>query len=225
MTDATPIGTSSGILHVLMDIGPNVSEEEFHQWYNNEHGPSRMAIEGFKCGVRYEALDGLGPKWVATYEIDNLTVLQTEPYLSIRNNSSPEEADILKRISLIDRKIYADVLHRGQFQPVIGTILVAVRLLIPSANAKELEEWYQKEHVDMLADIPGWLRSRLFKELSSESSKTDLVQYMALHEYHSDNGLGGPKHVAASSTDWRMRIMSLAIGGPIRRDFRLYHIF
>lgn len=36
--------TNSGILHVLMDIGPNVSQEEFHQWYNEEHGPTRVAM-------------------------------------------------------------------------------------------------------------------------------------------------------------------------------------
>lgn len=31
-----------GVLHVLMDVGSNPSEEEFHQWYNHEHGPAQM---------------------------------------------------------------------------------------------------------------------------------------------------------------------------------------
>lgn len=75
----------------------------------------------------------------------------------------------------------------------------------------------------MLAEVPGWLRSRLFEETTA--SHSDLTQYMALHEYLADNGLGGPKHLAAGNTDWRTRIMSLSIGGPVRRDFRLIHIF
>ena len=33
-----------GILHVLTDPGPNVTLDEFHDWYNNEHGPARMRL-------------------------------------------------------------------------------------------------------------------------------------------------------------------------------------
>jgi hypothetical protein len=34
-----------GLLHVLVDPGLKVSEQQFHDWYNNEHGPERMRLQ------------------------------------------------------------------------------------------------------------------------------------------------------------------------------------
>lgn len=215
--EATP-----GVLNVLMDVGSNSSVQEFHQWYNQKHGPTQMATKGFQSGLRYEASDGSTPKWLATYEVEDISVLQIPDYNNPENNFSPEEARILKGTSFVGHNIYRIVHYQGHFQPKIGTTLLMVRLLVPSVNAQELESWYKDEHIDMLAQVPGWSRSRLFVETTA--SHSDLIQYMALHEYLADNGLEGPKHLAARNTDWRTRIMSLSIGGPIRRDFSLIHI-
>lgn len=196
--------------------------------------------KGFRCGLRYEALDERSPRWLATYEVEDLAVLQTAAYLGLRDSRSPKEVDIMSRISSVNRSTYRDVLCKGRFQPSIGIVLVMVQLLMPSVNAKELEDWYEKvtfyfqkvfcnvnlylkEHIDMLAEVPGWLRSRLLVE--TNSTQSDVIHYTALHEYLPTNGLGGPKHIAGMSTNWRERIMSLSIGGPARRDFRLFHIF
>lgn len=71
-------------------------------------------------------------------------MLQTPDYLGPSNNCSIEGARIMERTSFVGRSIYRNVLYKGYFQPAIGTTLIMVRLLIPSVNAKELENWYEK---------------------------------------------------------------------------------
>jgi hypothetical protein len=44
----------------------------------------------------------------------------------------------------------------------------------------------------MLSLIPGWLRSRLLVDVSSDTR--DFVNYIAVHEYTQSNGLEGPAH-------------------------------
>lgn len=66
----------------------------------------------------------------------------------------------------------------------------------------------------MLSCIPGWLRSRLLVDISSEHS--DFIKYLAIHEYTVSNGLGGPVHNASQSTPWRSRVMS-SLSTPVHR--------
>ena len=33
-----------GLLYVTMRPRPELSEAQFHEWYDNEHGPTRLAL-------------------------------------------------------------------------------------------------------------------------------------------------------------------------------------
>ena len=46
-----------GLLFVRMNPHDNLSPEEFHDWYNNEHGPMRLRLPCIENGFRYRALD------------------------------------------------------------------------------------------------------------------------------------------------------------------------
>ena len=68
------------LLYVEMDCPPEM-EEEFHTWYNTEHLPERLGFPGFLQARRYAALIGR-PRWLATYELRDPSVLESPEYLS-----------------------------------------------------------------------------------------------------------------------------------------------
>lgn len=67
-----------GFLLVTMDPPPNV-EEEFNDWYDTEHVPERLGIEGFESGRRFVCVAGW-PKYLALYDLTTIGVLESEAY-------------------------------------------------------------------------------------------------------------------------------------------------
>jgi len=59
------------LLFVYSSPGP-VALGEFTDWYDNEHVPARLALDGFGAVARFRAADGLSPSWLATYYIPML---------------------------------------------------------------------------------------------------------------------------------------------------------
>ncbi|KAF8589439.1 alpha/beta-hydrolase [Ramaria rubella] len=214
----------AGVLLVVADPGSNVTLDEFHDWYNNEHGPDRMRLSGINSGLRYEATDGLSPPWLATYELDDIAFLQEPVYTQLRANRSPREVHVISRMAVLDRRIYRLIESQGRFNAESKSVAVTVGLVVPSNLSSALEEWYAKEHIGMLSHIPGWLRSRLLLEVSPEKP-LGFTRYLAIHEYTESNELGGSAHKAAMSTTWRTRVMLGLQSSPQRRVYRLHRIF
>lgn len=51
------VNSNPGLLFVRMNPNDNLSPEEFHDWYNNEHGPMRLRLDSIENGYRLRALD------------------------------------------------------------------------------------------------------------------------------------------------------------------------
>ena len=79
---------ANGILIAAMDFSA-APEEEFHDWYDLEHIPERLRVPGFLNADRWIGTEN--PKIsVATYDLDNVGVLHTPPYLAVGGeNGSP----------------------------------------------------------------------------------------------------------------------------------------
>ncbi|MBV8032598.1 MAG: hypothetical protein JO035_13895 [Betaproteobacteria bacterium] len=78
-----------GLLLNVTEPPPHM-EEEFNAWYDEEHFPERLAIPGFRSARRWvaDAPSGSG-KYLATYELDSVAVLQSREYLSRFENPTP----------------------------------------------------------------------------------------------------------------------------------------
>ena len=86
-----------GFLLVTMDPPPNV-EEEFNDWYDTEHVPDRLAIEGFESGRRFVCVSGW-PKYLALYDLREIGVLESEAYRKLSWGSfSPWTKRILNKV-------------------------------------------------------------------------------------------------------------------------------
>lgn len=193
----------------------------------------------FRNGFRYRAsdLDGPGkgmPEWMAIYDVTDMNEMVKAPYTSLRQTptQSQRERDTMKQID-VNRKFFDQVKDwKGdKWTPMEnisaegqGRVMVSVSFFLkPGASAEELGKWYEDEHVPMLSKVPGWLRSRRF--VSSTVEPKDEIEYMALHEYEPQNGLGGAEFKAATTTEWTKKIYETIIKERRRRVYNLYYTF
>lgn len=228
-----------------MQPKPGLPDSQFHDWYNNEHGPTRLQQLPFVTnGFRYRANDyneaDAGPsegkpEWMAIYDITDMAELTKEPYLRLRGPpvKTQREIDTMAQIN-VNRKLYdfleaweskefkrlEEVENEGQ-----GNVIIAVSFsLNPGEGMKEqVDRWYKEEHVEMLSKVPGWLRTRRF--VTSSLDPNAAAEYLALHEYAPKNGLGGREFTAAITTPWGKEILGKVAKDVQRRVYGLYYTF
>jgi hypothetical protein len=100
-----------GILLSQMDSPPGL-EREFHDWYDNEHIPLRLAIPGFRAASRYENVGG-GPRWMVVYEIDDLSALQHPAYQRLKTAPSKQTREMLASVTGFTRFICEQTSEHG----------------------------------------------------------------------------------------------------------------
>lgn len=133
----------------------------------------------------------------------------------------------------MDRKLY-DLVHEEKSKEFkrledvgnegVEAVLVSVTLEFEGEEgAREWEEWYKEEHIGMLSKVPGWLRTRMYKTSSIDSKAKR--EYVAIHDYKPQNGLGGTEFQAAVSTPWAKRMLGEVATGKTRRVYDLYYTF
>lgn len=230
-----------GILYVTMQPAADLAPAEFHDWYNNEHGPLRLRLPFIHNGFRYRARDIAAgddkqktPEWMAIYDTDDMDAFNSETYLALRGPpvQTQRERDIRPHVA-IDRRSY-DLVSSSEsddFKKLenienygTGNVMVSVSLrLAEGKSGKELDKWYEEEHIPLLAKIPGWLRTRRF--VTAAIDKKDDVEYLALHEYAAENGLGGKEWQHAVDTPWAKDIMANTVAIKTRREYDLFYTF
>ena len=236
------MAVTPGLLYVTMQPKSSLADAQFHDWYNNEHGPTRLRLPFCTNGFRYRATDLNGqagsesqPEWLAIYDITDMKTLTEETYLRLRDPpvKSQREVNTMKQIK-VDRKLY-DLIHEqksAEFRKLeeVGNegeerVLVSVALDLKAGEeyAEEWEKWYKEEHIDMLSKVPGWLRTRMY--ITSSIDGNARPEYVALHDYKPQNGLGGAEFQAAVSTPWAKRMLNEVAIGKNRRVYDLYYTF
>ncbi|KAM0714833.1 hypothetical protein Q7P37_009297 [Cladosporium fusiforme] len=199
-----------GYLAVAIQPGPNTDDAAFHEWYNNEHGPLRLRLPFIKTGDRYKAIDDKTPGWSAVYDVSDLSMLDKRIYTRLREERSAREKRVMGSFESLDRKIYSLFSERakpGYSGP--APVQVANSMVVNEADLDAFDQWYDEEHVGMLAKIPGWLRTRRFRMLVGGIKgmpPQGQVECLAVHDFEAQNGLNGPEHMAATNTPWRSQI-------------------
>jgi len=86
-----------GLLLASMEP-PADLEEEFQDWYDNEHVPERTRIDGVLSGVRLVCVEGW-PRYVALYDMTSIDVLDGAGYRAVSgDNFSPWSKRILAKV-------------------------------------------------------------------------------------------------------------------------------
>jgi len=201
---------TEGLLFVFAEPGA-VPDEEFHDWYDNEHAPARLSVPGIRTGYRYRALDGQRPGWLAWYELD-LAALDSPEYQVVRERS-PREQSVVGRLATLDRRVYELIDDQGS---AAAPSPVVVSVALSTSRPDELGQWYRQEHVPLLHRMPGWRRTRRYRR-----TEGDGPDFLAFHEIDGVELFDEPEYREATSTEWRSTVMS-AVTARERRVFG-YH--
>ena len=181
----------------------NAPEDEFNDWYDLEHIPQRLAIQGFINAERWLGADD--PKIsLATYDLDTFDVLKSPPYLAVAgDNLSPWSKRMIGKCERIAR-IDAEQLPPGREvgpQDASGMLVIAMNVL-PEAEA-EYNAWYDEEHIPNLRTVTGVLCARRFK---SESGPR---RYIAVYHLSTPEVQASDAWANAVTTPWQQKMKPL----------------
>jgi hypothetical protein len=184
-----------GILIASMNMA-NAAEDEFHDWYDTEHLPERVACPGFLRCHRWIGTTDRKIS-VATYDLENVDVLKGPDYSKIGGaNLSPWSKRLGSRYERLMRFEGEQVLPGDKIAPdnAEGFLLNAMNC-VPEHEA-EFNEWYNTEHIPMLAAVPGVIMARRFRATSANR------RYVALYHLESPEVQATQAWKNAANTPW-----------------------
>ena len=115
-----------GFLLVTMEP-PAAIEEEFNDWYDSEHVPERLAVQGFETATRYVSTAGW-PKYCAFYDLSAPEVIDSCGYRAISgDNFSPWTKRMLARVRGFYRT-FGEQIHPGAAPTAPATRTLLIRL-------------------------------------------------------------------------------------------------
>jgi hypothetical protein len=207
---------AAGLFYVYTEPG-SVDEAEFHDWYDHEHGPARLAVPGIRTATRYRALDGETPTWLALYELDGPEVIDGQEYGALGAKASDRDKAVAAGLATLDRRVYEQIGLDGLGElPQPAPVLLTVALSVPAGTEDDLAAWYAEEHIPMLLKVPGWQRIRRFRLTRSLDGPGP--EFLSVHDLAGPQVLEEPAYRAAVSTPWRDRVVASAL----RRERRVF---
>ncbi|KAF8804903.1 hypothetical protein BYT27DRAFT_7340036 [Phlegmacium glaucopus] len=172
-----------GFLAVLSEPGTQVSLDEFHDWYDNEHIPLRLNhLPSFLSGARYQSIDGVKPSWIAVYEIDDTKTFKDQSYTVLREKRSQREADIFGRLEVLDRRTCEVVREVDEGSRKTTGLRVGnpsrwvVTHGINGVNKEEEKDVVEKWLNEVVIKLGkhSWVKTRVLKVLESAKTGVDL---------------------------------------------------
>ncbi|KAJ7100722.1 hypothetical protein B0H15DRAFT_817089 [Mycena belliarum] len=159
-----------GFLLVTSEPGPEVTLDEFQDWYNNEHVPLRLEhLPSFLTGARFRAADALAPNWLAVYDIDDTAAFAHESYTRLRVTRSAREAGLVGRLALLDRRAY--VLRGDSGEGATSSYAAGGGGGGKAPTPVVLTQWTDTAPGDPSAwkekGVSGWVRTRTYECIDS----------------------------------------------------------
>lgn len=139
-----------GMLIVYSEVKAR-DERDFNEWYNREHIDERINLPGFHRARRYVAVSG-SPKYLATYECDNVGDLATPGYLQLLANQTPWTQAVMAKFTQFRRltlRTQVDLAHG------VGGTVASVRFVPDPRERKQLVAWLQETVLPRVIARPG----------------------------------------------------------------------
>jgi hypothetical protein len=193
----------SGATILFSEMRPDISwEHRFNDWYQNDHIPARMVLDGWLGAQRYTAEDN--PDYLVIYDIESEQALSSPEYAKVKNDPSEETKWMLKNVTNFTRYIGSEIGAHGASEltsdaPVIFTALFNV----PEENAAEFDEWMSEDHIPALLQCEDWLAIRRFSLSLSEPNK---YTRLSIHFLRSPAALSSQERKTARETPFRRRM-------------------
>ena len=183
----------------------SAAEDEFNDWYDNEHIPERARTPGFVNCERWIGAED--PKVsIATYDLESLAVLQSADYRKIAGaNLSPWSKRVTAKCKRICRFEAEQTLPGNLAAPKSGAGAMLFFAMNPTPETeKDFNDWYNQEHVPALAAVPGCLAARRFRIVNGASEGNH--RYLALYHLIAPEVQTSDAWKKAVDTPWTHRI-------------------
>jgi hypothetical protein len=186
---------AKGLLIAAMNFS-DVAEDEFHDWYDTEHIPERLAVPGFINAHRWIGIDNAKVS-IATYDLDQVGVLHSSPYQAVGGaNGSPWTKRVTSRVNHIIRLEGEQILPGDGVAPEGAAQLLIVSMNpTPEAEA-EFNDWYNQEHLPALGSVPGVLQARRYRGQGATQ------RYLAIYHLASADVRDSAAWKKAANTPW-----------------------
>jgi hypothetical protein len=207
---------AAGLFYVYTEPG-SVDEAEFHDWYDHEHGPARLAVSGFRGAQRYQALDNQKPTWLALYDLDGPEVIDSPSYRALAAQASDRDKAVAAGLAALERRVYEQISSDGPDPGAApAPVILAVAMSVPASAEDDLAAWYTEEHIPMLLRVPGWRRIRRYRLVRGMDDPGP--DFLSMHDLAGPEVLEDASYRAAVSTPWRDRVVASAL----RRERRVF---
>ena len=190
---------AKGILIAAMDFSA-APEDEFHDWYDLEHVPERLRIPGFLNAERW--IGTKDPKIsVATYDLTNVEVLKSPPYLAIAGEHSSPWTKRTARFRKSLLRYEGEQLRPGDLTAPAGAeAILLIGMNVVPEHEGEFNEWYNSEHIPALAGVPGVLAARRYRGSGATQ------RYVALYHFAAPQIPHSPAWKEAAETPWTQKM-------------------
>jgi hypothetical protein len=215
-------GTS--ILFAEMTPPPG-QEARFHDWYDTEHIPERLAVPGVASAQRYrhtgQAASGFmavakggaatapasAPGFLAVYELADLGVLRSPAYAALQETPSAATRDMLAGSACTARCLGDEIAMRRQagagLAALDAPLLYVVWFAVPPTRMADFDAWYEQDHIPLLMDCPEWLMARRF---AIPEGAPGAFTRIALHYLADRSAPDSPARYKARGTAWRAKL-------------------
>jgi hypothetical protein len=204
--DRHTIAHMQGGAILFSEMTPDAScEDEFNEWYDDEHIPLRMVVAGFGSAQRYRIRETRN--YLVVYEMDSLRVLQSPAYLSVKNNPSDRTKRMLSTVSGFTRYLAEETgsytIEGNRAGDLDAPFLYSVFFEVPPERQRDFNDWYENDHVPQLLECKDWLLVRRFRIVDGEPKSWT---HLALHYLTDDRALESGERRRARQSPWRARL-------------------
>jgi len=189
------------LLYVATSPDSTVSENDYHDWYDEERIPGLLKVPGVSSALRFRNTER--KQWLAYYDLDSPAVLESKEYLALKTCASAKERAIVPHVNM-DRRVYRQIFSRGKPPIEPPKTVLAVEMKPYPSHEKEFHHYYETFHIPQMADIPGWVRSRRFELL--EPLDSGACKFITFHEFDRPNAVDAEKQ---QSIKWRNEVIEI----------------
>lgn len=177
--------------------------DDFNHWYNTEHIPVRMVLDGFRGAQRYKSVDRESN--LVVYDMDTQDALKTPGYQVVKNQPSEKTRWMLQNVTGFTRYLADEIGTAGTLDQRAeqAPVLFAAMFTVPEDQLANFDAWYVEDHIPILLECKDWLAVRRFAVTNGEPGT---YNRLAIHYLNSDAALSSPERERARNTEWRNRM-------------------
>jgi hypothetical protein len=165
-----------GLLLALLEP-PEKMEEEFNEWYDQEHIPERKAIPGIITAQRFMAHGG-SPKYLAVYDLERLEVLQGEAYKRVGPaHYSPWTRRINRNARIFTREIWSQMSPGKDLLSQKSGVLILWSFDYAETQREDFNSWFERACFGDLKSIEGHIQSRRFLRVEGNAKELALIEF------------------------------------------------